>query len=322
MQTHTHTHLHFGCASFISYQQQITLAVNLNFFLEPATFGRLFLHVAAGEISMDQRRLSRVQRSNDAESQIGHGSWYRPFLTVDKWVCRREKSDLSLGDSSSVKWAKWDHLGWLHRNFSWNLFTRETSRRKLTRFPFRSITFENLLRALNAKRSPKDSTDFRRFYRFPVRGQEEILYQRQIHFSKLLLTRLVFRDYHRLCSIPISYSLLFTTLRAVVCCLFHDRLHTGLKNFFRVYCFCFLHKFKITTAPYVFESLFPCSACHSARLFCLRVCGTKMFCEKCENWTSLASLVDISVVDGYHHDDVRVFIGSVISWDILSENSY
>lgn len=52
------------------------------------------------------------------------------------------------------------------------------------------------------------------------------------------------------------------------CCLLHARPSTGLKKlYFRVYCFslCFLHNFKITTAPYV--SPLYCDFCHSVRLF-------------------------------------------------------
>lgn len=90
------------------------------------------------------------------------------------------------------------------------------------------------------------------------------------------------------------------------------------KKLFSCLLFCFLHKFKITTAPYVFESLFPCSVCHSARVLYLRMCGTKM-CKKCENWTSLALLVDSSA-ERYHQATVLVFIVFIVS--VISKNIF
>lgn len=84
---HQHTHLHFGCASLVAYQQQITLVVNLNLFLESPAFGRLLLHVTAGQIAVDESGLAGVQRPHNAQTKVGHSSWYRPFLAVDKRIC-------------------------------------------------------------------------------------------------------------------------------------------------------------------------------------------------------------------------------------------
>lgn len=54
-----------------------------------------------------------------------------------------------------------------------------------TRFPLFTVAVENVLRAFHAERSPKDTTDFRRLHRFPIR-QEKVFDQRQVHFFGLL----------------------------------------------------------------------------------------------------------------------------------------
>lgn len=107
-----------------------------------------------------------------------------------------------------------------------------------TRFPLFAIAFENMLWALDPKRSPKDSADFRLLHRFPVR-QEEVLYQRQIHCSSREIS------YYQLNYPKLTFglskldSILFSRAhskrRLVVCCLFHVRPATGLKMYFFVF---------------------------------------------------------------------------------------
>lgn len=83
------THLHFGGSTLVPYEQQVALAVDEDFLLEAAALGRLLLHVGAGKVSVHQGRLSRVQRADDSQPQIGNGARDRPFLAVHKRIWKR-----------------------------------------------------------------------------------------------------------------------------------------------------------------------------------------------------------------------------------------
>lgn len=163
--------------------------------------------------------------------------------------------------------------------------TREENR--FTRFPLFAVAVENVFRTLHAKRSPKDSTDFRRLYRFPIR-QEKVLDQRQVHFwgssEAAPFTHSInwIGFFHREL---MRYRKFIFCGFWLACCLFHDRPHTGRHRRNReenlyirscLFCFCFLHNFELHNSPYVFGS---------HRAFCFRVFFATVLSEMFhENW--------------------------------------
>lgn len=62
------SYLHLGRAALVTYEQQIALAIDKDFFLEASPLRRLLLHVGTGEITMYQRRLARIERADNAQS--------------------------------------------------------------------------------------------------------------------------------------------------------------------------------------------------------------------------------------------------------------
>ena len=52
-------YLQLGRTPFISNEKKITLSIDQNFFFEPSTFRRFFLHVRSRQVPMNQRRFSR-----------------------------------------------------------------------------------------------------------------------------------------------------------------------------------------------------------------------------------------------------------------------
>ncbi len=80
-------HLKFGRSALVADEEQVGLAVDGDLLLEAAALGRLFLHVRAGQVAVDQRRLAGRRRADDAQTQVGHRPRQRPFLAVDERVC-------------------------------------------------------------------------------------------------------------------------------------------------------------------------------------------------------------------------------------------
>ena len=85
-------YLKLGRAAFVTDEKQVRLAVDSDLLLEPASFRRLFLHVRAGEVAVDERRFAGSERADDAQSQVRHRSRQRPFLTVYKRICKKKKT--------------------------------------------------------------------------------------------------------------------------------------------------------------------------------------------------------------------------------------
>lgn len=83
-------YLHFRQSTLIANQQQVAAVIDEDLFLETATLWWFLLHVGASQIPMHQRRFARIQRADDAQSQIWYGPRYRPFLAVYKrvWIQR------------------------------------------------------------------------------------------------------------------------------------------------------------------------------------------------------------------------------------------
>lgn len=79
-------YLELRWATFVPDEQKVTLTVDHDLFLEPATLGALLLHVGASEVPVDQGRLARGQWAHDAQPDVGNAPWQRPFLTVDKRI--------------------------------------------------------------------------------------------------------------------------------------------------------------------------------------------------------------------------------------------
>ena len=87
------TYLKFGGTAFIADEEKIRLAVDRNLLFESAAFWRLFLHVGAGEVTVDQRRFPRRQRPDNAQTQVRHRSRKRPFLTIHERICFFKKEE-------------------------------------------------------------------------------------------------------------------------------------------------------------------------------------------------------------------------------------
>lgn len=85
------TYLKFGRSAFIADEEKVRLSVDGNLFFESAAFGRFLLHVGAGEVAMDQGRFAGRQRPDDAQTQIGHRSGQRPFLTIHERIWQKIK---------------------------------------------------------------------------------------------------------------------------------------------------------------------------------------------------------------------------------------
>ena len=99
------TYLKFGGTAFIADEEKIRLAVDRDLLFESAAFWRLFLHVGAGEVTVDQRRFTRRQRPDNAQTQVRHRSRKRPFLTIHERICflkRKKKTNWKLNTLSEM----------------------------------------------------------------------------------------------------------------------------------------------------------------------------------------------------------------------------
>ena len=82
------TYLEFRGSAFVADEKEVRLAIDGDLLLEAASFRRLFLHVGARQVAMNEGRFARRQRPNDAQSEVWYGSRQRPFLTVNERICR------------------------------------------------------------------------------------------------------------------------------------------------------------------------------------------------------------------------------------------
>lgn len=79
-------YLKFGRTAFVTDEEQVGLAVDGDLLLEAAAFRRLFLHVRAGQVAVDECGFAGCQRADDAQPQVRNGPRQRPFLAIDKRI--------------------------------------------------------------------------------------------------------------------------------------------------------------------------------------------------------------------------------------------